>query len=168
MTEKQIKKMIGEALREWKEEQGYCTCECTCKAKEKVIGRVKEDEWYFYIDDTEGIIEDTDNYVTKDNNRWYLGNYFHTEKEAEKYRDYLKAVATVKMAILKANGDWVADWNDEDQEKYGILYYGKKFMSWTSGGYKELQVIPYCASEEVAKQIIKDFEKELEIIRDYL
>lgn len=73
----------------------------------------------FYLADDGEIIkynEDEDPYCL--NYRKSIGNDFETEEEAQKHRDYLIALQTIKG---DAKG-FVPDWKDKDQRKYYGCY----------------------------------------------
>ena len=57
---------------------------------EKKRWRAESKEIYFFINDYCEITSDNDFFCDEDNARYYFGNYFKTEKEAEKYAEYMK------------------------------------------------------------------------------
>lgn len=54
---------------------------------EPMVWRAKLTKRYYYIDDFGEISSNCDNYSTRDDNRYKLGNYFQTEKDAQKVLD---------------------------------------------------------------------------------
>lgn len=54
---------------------------------EPMLWREKLTKRYYYIDDFGEISSNCDNYSTRDDNRYKLGNYFQTEKDAQKILD---------------------------------------------------------------------------------
>lgn len=61
------------------------------------------------------------------------------------------------------NGDWVADWEDLDQEKWGVEHYGGGFeVDWYRVSYYFLFGISV-KSKKIAKAMLEEFKDELEI-----
>lgn len=68
------------------------------------------------------------------------------------------------------NGDWKPDWNDEDKEKIGLYYDGKKDVIKTIREYNYCHAPAYFRTEELAQQAIQILGEEtirLALTTDY-
>ena len=61
----------------------------------------EKDKKYYYINDKLKIIKAEDGLNLTSARRYYVGNYFDDQKEAEKYAEILKVVLTERLAISK-------------------------------------------------------------------
>ena len=52
--------------------------------------RAESKEIYFFINDYCEITSDNDFFRDEDDARYYFGNYFETEQEAQEYAEYMK------------------------------------------------------------------------------
>jgi len=134
--------------------------------------RTEKDGIYWSMFGDGGVRRSTETGDDIDNSRYATGNYFKTGEEAKAYKEYLLALQKLKDAIAEVNGDWKPDWESDENAKKGYEIYWN-FISeiWkiSSAVYSPaLQVFPHIKSKELAEQIIKDYEKELNIVRDYL
>lgn len=101
--------------------------------------------------------------------RYNAGNYFLTEAECDAKIEYDIALAIVRRAIKKLNGDWKPDWSSTDCKNY-IYYYdneSKQFLTESCYALQNLSPIPCIKSSDIAKQVMANYHKELCIIRDY-
>jgi hypothetical protein len=121
-------------------------------------GRVKRGEYYYFID-SKGLVnrneEDDDDW---DDYRYLTGNYFYTKEEAEQHLEYVKALGRVTRRIEELNvgedGNWLI-----------YLRKGRKFFIPDNvQGYLYAFKLPYCATEQIAQQIISEYESDLKMI----
>ena len=95
---------------------------------------VKEPNWekpefdklYYYVDDTGDIRSKfwMDNSV--DNTRWALCICFITEKAAERYKEYLKAIATVRQDEGVLTPEQINELEGREGKAYHVGYMGKQ------------------------------------------
>jgi hypothetical protein len=104
-----------------------------------------------------------------DNCHYKAGNYFLTEAACDAKIEYDIALAIVRRAIKKLNGDWKPDWRDNDEEKFVIIYNYAEHSFTSNFNYYLVKMtpLPVMRTKEIADQIIANYEKELCIIRDY-
>ena len=83
-----------------------------------------------------------------------------TPKEELKVRTMLAMGRRAK----ELNGDWVADWNSEDQEKWGIELFDGEFS--ISSTVTWLTILSYsaCETKNKAKILLSEFKEDLEKI----
>ena len=67
------------------------------EVKESGWWKPKPDEKYFYVSGFCEVLSDTWNDLEVDRDRFFVGNVFKTEGAAGRWRDYLKAIATVRQ-----------------------------------------------------------------------
>lgn len=95
--------------------------------------------------------------------RFELGNCYRTRKEAIKAREIQKARVRISDALIKHQGDWVADWSDTKQPKYAIGYNltTKTFMinSCTDNRYDETY-----SSSESCSLVMTTMQSDLNLI----
>lgn len=112
----------------------------------------------FYLADDGEIIkynEDEDPYCL--NYRKSIGNDFETEEEAQKHRDYLIALQTIKG---DAKG-FVPDWKDKDQLKYYGLYdHSDDSFDWWFSNLSKNQGAIYFKTKEDIEESFKKHRKE--------
>lgn len=128
--------------------------------------RAEKGEEYWYVEDC-GLADcDTEGIYDADNFRFLTGNYFRTEEEAEAHKARLEAIGRVTHAILERNEGWTPDWSDDDQSKHHIWFDHdcSTFDVDYDCSIQESYILPYIASREIAKGIIRDFEGDLKII----
>lgn len=118
--------------------------------------KAQKNKRYYYIDSCGDIEEDYDNcYV--DTIRYYLGNYFKTEEEAEKAIEKIKIYTQLKDLALRLNNGEKINWSDSTQHKWGIVLDNFKniLRCYAYIGQEVGQI--YCLDEnflEVAKEEI--------------
>lgn len=85
---------------------------------------------YYFIDDEGHCLKDYDAAKEEDNFRYFIGNYFKTEQEAEEYRDNLITKQKLKDLALRLNKGVELNWADTSQFKYFIklLRENKDFL----------------------------------------
>jgi hypothetical protein len=91
-------------------------------------------------------------------------NVFETEAEAETEAAYTLASRRVRAFAKAVNGEWKADWEDEDQVKYGIESVENKILleSNTINNWFIHQIS--FKSEELAAKALELFRQEWQIL----
>ena len=121
----------------------------------------KETNRYYYV-----------NYLGSVGSASYAQNYhkdklryrvFKTQKEAEKYAEYIKAEETLRRVIAEANEGWLPTWDTNGwQPKYVIGMVGRsKYIKVLT--YCEDKLFPnfmYIKSKELAEKLMKEYESE--------
>ena len=121
---------------------------------------------YWYINEfieKEYTSWDNDEY---DKNTLKNHNLYLIEADCDKQIAKNEALNKIKTYIKDNFEEFVPNWNDEDESKY-TLYYdyaNKKWVTYLNSDDRELTLLPFLKSEEQAKQLIKDCEKELDIL----
>ena len=111
---------------------------------------------YFYIHPTNQVHTALNHY---DDDIKY--RVFKTQKEAEKYAEYVKAEETLRRVIVEANEWWLPDWYGKEA-KYVIGFAFKpKYIKVLT--YVEDKLFPnfmYIKSKELAEKLMKEYEEE--------
>jgi hypothetical protein len=93
-----------------------------------------------------------------------LFNSFNTKEEAQTERNYTLASRRVRAWAKAVNGDWKADWENEDEEKWGIMIRSKSFkIGWLLKTNCFIHQICF-PTEELATKFLELFRPELEIL----
>lgn len=86
---------------------------------------------------------------------------FKTQKEAEKYAEYVKAEETLRRVITEVNEGWLPDWHGKEA-KYVIGFVFKpKYIKVLT--YVEDKVFPnfmYIKSRELAEKLMLQYDEE--------
>jgi hypothetical protein len=91
-------------------------------------------------------------------------NCFNTKEEAQSERDYTLASRRVRAWAKAVNGDWKADWKDNDKKKWGIINGSKSFkIDWCLETNWFIYQICF-PTEELATKFLELFRPELEIL----
>ena len=128
--------------------------------------KIKEGTLYCFIDEVNKkqlSLWENDN---TDNRRLKNHNLYLIEADCDKQIAKNEALNKIKTYIKDNFEEFVPNWNDEDESKY-TLYYdyaNKKWVTYLNSDDRELTLLPFLKSEEQAKQLIKDCEKELDIL----
>jgi hypothetical protein len=89
---------------------------------------------------------------------------FETKEQAESERDYTLASRRVRAWAKAVNGDWKADWENNDQRKWGIiLVEGKISVAFVDYDNFFIHQIAF-PTEELATKFLELFRPELEIL----
>jgi hypothetical protein len=140
------------------------------KEKENKRWRGSSNQRYYFIGDGTNCCCSTETNHRLDNQRYSIGNYFQTEKQAQKTVEKLKIYTQLKDLALRFNKGRRIDFLNPDQEKY-IIYYSSSLEE--LGTYIELsnECIGgvYCldpnfldiAKQEIGEEnLLKLFEEE--------
>ena len=128
--------------------------------------KIEEGTLYCFIDEVNKkqlSLWENDN---TDNRRLKNHNLYLIEADCDKQIAKNEALNKIKTYIKDNFEEFVPNWNDEDESKY-TLYYdyaNKKWVTYLNSDDRELTLLPFLKSEEQAKQLIKDCEKELDIL----
>jgi hypothetical protein len=124
---------------------------------------------YYYVHDSNIVEESFWTNSDYERTRFLMGNYFINEEDAEKYRDYLIALQSVRQFILEEGLDFRPDWYDKKQDKYTISYWDDnddfEINCWNSKN--SLSILGHFKSEEECEKLISAKEAELRIIFTY-
>lgn len=88
------------------------------------IGRFipAKNERYYWIDRNGNVDSYSNVHDSMDNHSINSGNCYRTQEEALQARDKQYALVKYNDLVDKLNGDWVPDWADGDQAKWGPYY----------------------------------------------
>ena len=114
------------------------------------------DRYWFISNGYLGVTEIRESGWDIDNARHDIGNYFKTEKEANKAVNWLKAFAVLRD---DAKG-FKPDWEDSNQDKWYVLYNHSKKELTTSLIWTQQGEALYFATQEDADASIKNHEHE--------
>lgn len=119
----------------------------------------EECERYYYVDFLCIVHKSSyDSTYYKDKLRYRV---FKTQKEAEKYAEYIKAEETLRRVIAEANEGWLPDWNT----------YEAKYVIGFNTGFSNIKVLTYMKdklfpnfihikSKELAVKLMEEYEAE--------
>ena len=95
-----------------------------------------------------------------------LGNCYQTEKLAYKAATKQIAIVRVNDRIDELNNGWVANWRDKEESKYTIFYDNSAdiYSIYSNALTKDCLILSDMATEEIAKQIIKEMKNDLDLI----
>ena len=85
---------------------------------------------------------------------------FKTQKEAEKYAEYIKAEETLRRVIAEGNAGWLPDWTNNDEHNYVVVLYMDDLKVFTYESTKYLPNFMYIKSIELAEKLMKEYEAE--------
>ena len=88
---------------------------------------------------------------------------FETEKEANKYADYVRAEEALKKEIATLNEGWVPDWENHDQAKYSFSLVIKTQLVQIEGNTtsKFHDSFMYLKSRKLVENLITSHRNEL-------
>ena len=123
--------------------------------------RVREGESYFTIDEegmTYDIREDSDEI---DSRRYEIANYFSTVTKAMDV-SFKQTLFRKLLRFSEENGAQEIDWNNDNQEKWCIMYdhYSEKLMVKSCYSMRQLGNVHFL-SEKVAREAMELFKDDL-------
>lgn len=130
--------------------------------KTELEGRWKPElgEAYYFVDDG-GVVLITHNVGSKW--RYSQRNCFKTKKEAEDYRDYLKAVAKIRDSATL-----VPDWDDMSQDKHFVVFsFLRRDLDYVVYNNFQLYGHAYYSTVTEAEKAIKDLKEEFDLVFKY-
>jgi hypothetical protein len=116
---------------------------------------------YFYIDSC-GDVENC-GYSMSYIDKWRLkqGNCFKTHEQAKKHLENLKTKAELKALADELNGKEMIDWNNEEQEKFCIVYVpSRNTLENHIGCFYKIQGAVYCLDEDFSEKAIEHIGKQ--------
>lgn len=96
--------------------------------------------------------------------RWKNGMLFESAKEAEHHLKESELLFRIKKWAEIYNEGWKPDWADMRQSKYFVIcdMYANNFIIHNAGVFKYMtNDLPYFRTNEIARQFIKEFGKEI-------
>lgn len=116
---------------------------------------------YWYISNNGDIIVDDDNDWACDEFKFNIGNYFKTEKEAEKVLNKTLIYNKLKDLALKLNNGTPVDWSNGSQQKFYIYYdnAANRLDYGFHSTYKDIGAI-YCLDPEFLEVAIDEIGEE--------
>lgn len=113
-------------------------------------------EHYWYLDSNGEAYITTEREDDIDDARFSIGDYFKTEEEAQKARDWLKAF-TVLRDDTKG---FTPNWKDEAEDKYFVIYDHPTDELWVDSDFRYQKNLIYFRSREDAEASIEKHKKE--------
>ena len=129
--------------------------------KKKELGRQEKGKGYFFFDDNFSVIDDTEEMITYDENKYNSGNYFLTEKECADAARVVSLWLRMKRFADEHN-ERKFDFDNVKARKFFISYNLEKerLTFFPSMGIKSAFQI-YFYSAETAQKAIDEFYDEL-------
>lgn len=126
----------------------------------------KEYDTFYYIDDLDNEINLLyfEPFDENDRKRFLTGRLFETEEEAEQHLRESELLFRIKKWTEIYNDGWKPDWADMRQSKYFVIcdMYANNFIIHNAGVFKYMtNDLPYFKTNEIARQFIKEFGKEI-------
>lgn len=135
------------------------------KADEKPYKvEVPEDIGDYYNPDEFGVIDRLEEFSTDYAENCYIRSLaFKTREEAEQYDKERILLFKMHKWAEEHNGGWIPNWNDFTEKKHSIVYDHnfEKFYTHSNFYNVYLSKLPLFKSEEIVKQFIKEFGKEI-------
>lgn len=82
---------------------------------------------------------------------------FKTNEQAQQHAKKLNLYTEMQVFANFRNGDWVADWNDKEQNKYGIVIYESLLSIEDINSYCTFIFQISVKSEEIAEEMLEEF-----------
>jgi hypothetical protein len=125
--------------------------------------RAQEHKDYYFVNDQGECDYNEEQGDTIDDYRYSVGNYFLTEEEAIKHRELTQARVRIEDAVREHNQGWEADWNNQLQPKFRILYYyGSACFGFLQDATAQTSNTFYL--KEPDKDFLKKHEADLKLI----
>lgn len=87
---------------------------------------------------------------------------FKTKEQAEQHAKRLNLYTEMQVFANFRNGDWVADWNNEEQNKYGIVIYESLLSIEDMNSYCAFIFQISVKSEKIAEEMLEEFGERIE------
>lgn len=129
--------------------------------------RAEAGDRYFQLWSDGDISANTESGGEYDNFRHLVGNYFQTKEQAESYKQFLQAVGEIKQYIVENGMEFKPDWKNDEQFKCYVYHGGDEWERGSATTCHQPSIIPYLAEQSHAQAIIRDCNKQLEIIREF-
>ena len=86
---------------------------------------------------------------------------FQTNEQALQHAKRLNLYTEMQVFANFKNGDWVADWNDVNQEKFGILFHCEKLSIESNFSYNDFVFQVTVKNKEIAQEMIEEFGERI-------
>lgn len=86
---------------------------------------------------------------------------FKTEQQAEQHAKKLNLYTEMQVFANFRNGDWVEDWDDMTQEKYGILFHCGVLTIESNFAIRNFVFQIPVKSREIAQEMIEEFGERI-------
>lgn len=91
-----------------------------------------------------------------------IGNYFKSKKDAEMVVRAMQIEQSIRIRRIELNNGWEPDWYDAVERKYYVYFTSDGYLTvYKSFLNKFLPIFGYYKTEEIARQIINEFEDDL-------
>ena len=129
--------------------------------KVKQWGRLEVGELYCYIDGIGGIGVAVEENSGEDDQYFRCGNYYHTEEEAEYFRDKQRLMNDIRQ-WKKIHDNTRVHWENLNQNKIGIGYrHDEKQLKPMEYMYAEMLFSTFFSGVEIAEACIETFRDEI-------
>lgn len=96
------------------------------------------------------------------NNLQSIGNYFKSEEDAKMVIKAMQIEQAIRIRRIELNDGWEPDWDNRGEDKYFIFTEcGCCLKVFKVNLYNHFPIFGYYKSEEIAQQVIDEFEDEL-------
>ena len=123
---------------------------------------LKRTEHYYFLNiDGDGdfyIDEDNDGITTNYYDNW---NYFLSEESSERFLSAVEELKVLQHYHEIYCPSYVPDWNDEDEEKWYIIFSASTKKYCYDYSFIEYRTTIYFDSEETVKRVCDELNKEL-------
>ena len=127
------------------------------EVKKELIDRVPQEKVYWHLDSISNVTHTDDWRVEADNNRYANGNYFSCGNVVQEKINQLGGInGRIQAYILEENekANWVARWDDGEQEKYFIYYDNLDNLYEFDVSYNNKFVGAVYTSLEIAEELV--------------
>ena len=91
-----------------------------------------------------------------------IGNYFKSKRDAEMVIRAMELEQSIRIRRIELNDGWEPDWDDAVERKYYVYFTSDGYLTvYKSFLNKFLPIFGYYKTEEIARQIINEFEDDL-------
>lgn len=146
--------------------------ELTAKRDELLKGnkrwRARKGGIFHYVSDkgSTGCMADPKSVFSDADGFYQMGNYFRTESEAQHARNRMIATQQIKdrIAELNAQHGWVADWSDDQQSKYWVIFHRTNNKISLDSGYVHTWIpVEFYGSKQTAETVIKEMPEQIKL-----
>ena len=96
--------------------------------------------------------------------RFKMGNYYHTQEEAEKARDRQLAYVRITDAIREQNKGWVPDWGERTNRKHYLRYdHDDSTVHVINNTFMQFVPNELCGTKEAIEYVIKHHADDIKL-----